>query len=145
MKGGLEHHASNIKAFAIGVLITEIVVVVIFGTFVRIDKTVSSTHNPEYYPAFQDVNVMMLIGFGFLMAFSKTMSWSAFTYTFFMNALMLQLYIPLSAFWKRVLVEGFTADHYYIYVKEDTFTLGLYSAASMFINIGCTIGRVGPL
>jgi ammonium transporter Rh len=87
---------------------------------------------------------MMLIGFGYLMAFSKTTSWSAFSYTFFMNALMPQLYILLSGFWRRVLVDGFTAQNYYIYINEETFLNGLYSAASMFVNIGCTIGRVGP-
>ena len=101
-------------------------------------------NNALKYPAFQDINVMMLIGFGYLMAFSKTTSWSAFSYTFFMNALMLQLYPLLSGFWNRVF-HGFTADNYYIYVKEDHFTLGLYSAASMFINIGFNIGRAGPL
>jgi hypothetical protein len=88
---------------------------------------------------------MMLIGFGYLMAFSRSFSWSAVSYTFFMNALLVQLYILLSAFWKRVLLTGFTSDNYYIYITEVNLTEALYSAASMFINIGCTIGRVGPL
>jgi hypothetical protein len=87
----------------------------------------------------------MLIGFGYLMAFSRSFSWSAVSYTFFMNAILVQLYILLSAFWKRVITTGFDSNNYYIYITEVNFTLGLYSAASMFINIGCTIGRVGPL
>jgi hypothetical protein len=146
-KGGSDHHSRNIKSFAIGVLILEIIVIVLFGAFVRIQKSPDATLNANKYPAYQDVNVMMLIGFGYLMAFSKTTSWSAFSYTFFMNALMPQLYILLSAFWKKVLVEGFHGgnDHYYIYINEENFTAGLYSAASMFVNIGCTVGRVGPL
>lgn len=105
----------------------------------------ASTLNVERYPAFQDINVMMLVGFGFLMAFSKSFSWSAVTYTFFVNAVSIQIYILLSAFWKRVLVSGFNGSNYYIFVNELDFTMALYSAASMFINIGCTIGRVGPL
>lgn len=87
----------------------------------------------------------MLVGFGFLMAFSKSLSWSAVTYTFFVNAVSIQIYILLSAFWKRVLQTGFNSSTYYIYINEVDFILALYSAASMFINIGCTIGRVGPL
>jgi hypothetical protein len=59
----------------------------------------------------------MLIGFGFLMAFSKSFSWSAVSYTFFMNAVMVQLYLLLSAFWKRLLSEGFSSQNYYIYVN----------------------------
>jgi hypothetical protein len=88
---------------------------------------------------------MMLIGFGFLMAFSKTFSWSAISYTFFMNAILVQLYMIIHAFWKRVLIDGFNSDSYYIYLNEVDFNLGFYSAASLFISFGCVIGRVGPL
>ena len=143
-KGGPEHHASTIKNFAIGLLVWEIIVIVLFGVFVRLQNNTDKYLNADRYPAYQDVNVMMLIGFGYLMAFSKTTSWSAFSYTFFMNALMPQLYILLNAFWKRALEDGFHADNYYIYINEETFVSGLYSAASMFVNIGCVIGRVGP-
>jgi ammonium transporter Rh len=51
---------------------------------------------------FQDVNVMMLVGFGFLMSFIKKNSWSALSYTFFINAVVLQLYLLWQPFWKRV-------------------------------------------
>jgi ammonium transporter Rh len=48
---------------------------------------------------YQDVNVMMLIGFGFLMAFIKTHAWSALSYTFFINSIIVQLYLLLGPFW----------------------------------------------
>lgn len=51
---------------------------------------------------YQDVNVMMLIGFGFLMTFIKRHAWSALSYTFFINAIVVQLYILLAGFWERV-------------------------------------------
>lgn len=122
------------------------IIIILYGVFVRIEKIANtSTLNQERYPAYQDVNVMMLIGFGFLMAFSKSFSWSAVTYTFFMNAVLIQLYILLSNFWKRVIIDGFNSSNYYIYINEETFTFALYSSASMFINIGVSIGRVGPL
>ena len=141
----VEHHSRNIKRFAILLLIVEIAMIVLYGIFVRINRTAETEYiNSKHYPAYQDVNVMMLIGFGFLMAFSKSFSWSAIAYTFFMNAVLPQLYILLSSFWRRVLHDGFNSDNYYIYVDERTFTLGLYSAASMFVSLGCTIGRVGP-
>jgi ammonium transporter Rh len=124
----------------------EIVLIVLYGVFVRFEKLgTNSNLNAEKYPAFQDINVMMLIGFGFLMAFSKSFSWSAVTYTFFVNAISIQIYILLSAFWKRIISTGFNSSNYYILINELDFTLALYSAASMFVNIGCTIGRVGPL
>jgi len=84
---------------------------------VRVDSSVDLTFNPSKYPAYQDINVMMLIGFGFLMAFTKSFSWSALTYTFFLNALLPQLYVLLSAFWMRVLKTGFSAGNKFIYVN----------------------------
>ena len=85
--------------------------------FVRIDNNTDATFNQNKYPAYQDINVMMLIGFGYLMAFTKSFSWSAFAYTFFLNALLPQLYILLSGFWMRVLKNGFNESNYYIYVN----------------------------
>jgi ammonium transporter Rh len=55
--------------------------------------------NNERYAVFQDVNVMMLIGFGFLMTFIKTHALSALSYTFFINAIVIQVYILLNPFW----------------------------------------------
>jgi ammonium transporter Rh len=47
---------------------------------------------------------MILIGFGFIMAFMKQYSWSAISYTFLINGVMIQLYILLSYFWKHVFI-----------------------------------------
>jgi hypothetical protein len=87
----------------------------------------------------------MLIGFGFLMAFSKTFSWSAISYTFFMNAILVQLYMIIYAFWKRVLIDGFNSDNYFIFIDEVDYKLAFYSAASLFVGFGSVLGRVGPL
>ena len=97
-------------------IVVEVIIIVLYGVFVRIEHTPGDTYNAEKYPAYQDVNVMMLIGFGYLMAFSKTTSWSAFSYTFFMNALMVQLYVLVNGFWYRVF-HGFSSDNFYIFVK----------------------------
>lgn len=36
------------------------------------------------------------------MTFVKNHSWSALAYTFFINAVVVQMYIPLSAFWEKI-------------------------------------------
>lgn len=64
--------------------------------------------NASYYPMFQDVNVMMLIGFGYLMTFVKRHSWSALSYTFFINAIIVQLYPLLQGLWSRVFHNNWT-------------------------------------
>lgn len=85
---------------------------------------------------------MMLIGFGFLMTFIKTYSWSALTFTFFINAFVIQIYFLLTAFWERV-IHGFSTGSE-ILISTKTFTLGSYAVASVLIAFGGVIGRVGP-
>lgn len=91
---------------------------------------------------YQDVNVMMLIGFGFLMTFIKNYTWSTLAYTFFVNAVVVQLYILFQAFWHTV----FHSDGYNfnIAINEKNFTAASYSVASMLIAFGAVIGKVGP-
>lgn len=126
--------------------IVEIVVIILFGVFVRLTNPAGlASIFSTVFPLYQDMDVMMLIGFGFLMAFSKSFSWSSVTYTFFINALIIQLYILLSAFWQRAVIDGFNAQNYYIYINERTFTYALHASASMFVCMGAFIGRVGPL
>ena len=44
----------------------------------------------KYYPFFQDVHVMIFIGFGFLMTFLKKYALSALGYNFYLAALAIQ-------------------------------------------------------
>ena len=143
MADGKEEAPNHMKAFGVTLLILELIICILYGVFVRPDPGVSSTHNYDRYPAYQDINVMMLIGFGFLMTFSKTASWTAVCFVFFINAFCVQLYILLNGFFYRLIHSGFDQGKF-IKVTEVTMTAGLYCAASMFVSIGVYIGRVGP-
>lgn len=72
------------------------------GFFFRADPQASEDSFQTGYPFYQDVNLMMLIGFGFLMTFVKSHQWSALSYTFMINAVVVQLYLLLQPFWHRV-------------------------------------------
>lgn len=124
--------------------IVEVIIIVLFGVFVRLSSSTTAIFTTAY-TLYQDMDVMMLIGFGFLMAFSKSFSWSAVTYTFFINALVIQLYILLNGFWQRAVIDGFYSSNYYIYINEQTLAYALHASASMFVCMGAFIGRVGPL
>eukprot|EP00919_Chromeraceae_sp_WS-2016_P037891 GHVR01090484.1.p1 GENE.GHVR01090484.1~~GHVR01090484.1.p1 ORF type:complete len:233 (+),score=5.35 GHVR01090484.1:31-729(+) len=135
-------HSNNRRIFAISLLVIEIIIIIMFGIFVRINVHNDPTHSRDYYAMYQDVNVMMLIGFGFLMTFVKNHSYSALSYTFFINAIIVQLYILFSSFWHRVF-NGHWENK--IMLQEQNLTGASYSVASVLIAFGAVLGRVGPL
>lgn len=50
----------------------------------------------QYYPVFQDVHVMIYVGFGFLMVFLRSHSWTSVGYNFIIAAWVCQLTILLA-------------------------------------------------
>ena len=135
-------HETNRKIFAALLFFVEIVVIVMYGIFVRPQVHNDTSNNTNYYPMYQDVKVMMLIGFGFLMTFVKNHSWSALSYTFFINAVIVQLYLLLQPFWHKVFYGHWDEK---IEIVEKSFTAGSYSVATVLISFGAVLGRVGPL
>lgn len=108
----------------------------------RVNLSPSTALDSQRYPAFQDVNVMMLIGFGFLMTFIRSYAWSAIAWTFLINAFVTQLYILLSPFWERAIVHGF---HDFLITIDIVFLIRCsYSVGSVLVSFGGLIGRVGP-
>lgn len=53
----------------------------------------------QYYPVFQDVHVMIFIGFGFLMVFLKSHCWTSIAFNYFVAAWAMQITILLAGFW----------------------------------------------
>ena len=85
------------------------------GIFVRMNLTVNDDPlDQERYLTLESINVMMLIGFGYLMATLRTNSFSGLAYTLFVNALSLQLYVLFQGFWNQIF-SAFNKD-FYIYV-----------------------------
>lgn len=134
------------KRFGIMLFIIQVFLLFMFGFFVRVEKVDGvggDILNMQFYPMYQDVNTMMLIGFGFLMVGIKNHSWSALAYTFLINAIVVELYLLLQPFWHKVFQGGWEED--FIVIKELNFTGASYSVASILIAFGAMIGRVGPL
>jgi ammonium transporter Rh len=123
-------------------IVIEIIMITLIWVFVTVNPSVSSTLGNQRYPAFQDVNVMMLIGFGYLMTFIRSYAWSAISYTFLINAFITQYYILFSPFWHKVLHSDFSE----LTIRIDIVTLITcsYAVASVLVTFGALIGRVGP-
>jgi hypothetical protein len=65
----------------------------------------------ERYLALENINGMILIGFGYLMTAIKTNNLSALIYTLFVNALSIQFYILFQGLWSQVF-SAFKKDFY---------------------------------
>lgn len=97
-------HVESLKTFGYTLFVIEIGLIILFAFFVRYQTNLDNDAlASQRYPAFQDVNVMMLIGFGFLMTFLKNNCLSALGYTFFINAIVMQLYLLFHTVWERLI------------------------------------------
>ena len=98
-----------------------------------------STNIYRQYGLFQDIHVMMFIGFGFLMTFLKKYWFSSLGMNFWLAALTLQWYILVSGFWHAVLTDNW---HHKIQVNINSFINGDFAAASILICFGALLGKV---
>lgn len=116
------------------ILIFEILMIFFYGFFVRF----RDTELPNFYPMFQDVNVMTFLGFGFLMSYLKFYSWSAIGHSFYLAAISVQLHPLLSAFWGRTFHNDWGSK---IYLDSRNLTAAAFSACSVLISFGGLIGH----
>lgn len=91
----------------------------------------------KYYPMFQDVNVMIFVGFGFLMTFLKRYGFGAVGFTLLIAALTVQWSILLRGCWE-------THDGK---IQLDVYSLieAEYTGAVILISFGALLGKTSPL
>ncbi|XP_063217712.1 ammonium transporter Rh type A isoform X2 [Bacillus rossius redtenbacheri] len=93
----------------------------------------------KFYPMFQDVHVMIYIGFGFLMTFLKKYCYSATGFTLLLGAMLVQ--------W-AVLCKGFfhldPVDHK-IHIGIESLLNADIAVAAVLISMGAVLGKTTPL
>ena len=90
---------SNRRKFGVLMIVLEVVVVFMYIFFERPLPHSDGEITENFYPMFQDINVMMLVGIGFLLAFIRNYTLSALAYTFFINSVVVQIHSLFSTFW----------------------------------------------
>lgn len=131
----------------IGVLLVFIQVsfMVLFGLFVEYGTGPDGKSPDESaaeiigkYSQFQDVHVMMFVGFGMLMLFLKKYALSAMTYTFLITVIVIQWHILVHGFWHNV----FSGHWGKIHVNLTDFILADFASACVLITFGAILGKV---
>uniref|UniRef100_A0A7N8Y5I5 Rh family, C glycoprotein a n=1 Tax=Mastacembelus armatus TaxID=205130 RepID=A0A7N8Y5I5_9TELE len=134
----------------------QIAMVVLFGVFIRYNEE-SDAHWPEYkkkqnitsdaendfyyrYPSFQDVHVMIFVGFGFLMTFLKRYSFGGVGFNFLIAAFGLQ--------WALLMQGWFHSLDYNtgkIYIGIENLINADFCCAGCLIAYGALLGKVSPV
>ncbi|XP_007665159.1 ammonium transporter Rh type A [Ornithorhynchus anatinus] len=125
----------------------ELAMIILFGIFVEYDKDQSnglqSNRTREgnrflvLYPLFQDVHVMIFIGFGFLMTFLKKYGFSSVGFNLLIAALGLQWGTLMQGLWHN---EGKK-----FHVDILTLINADFSTASVLISFGAVLGKTSPV
>jgi ammonium transporter Rh len=90
--------------------ICQVIVILFFGLFTEFNEynsPMSPAANEEKalkiahskYPLFQDVHVMIFVGFGFLMVFLKNNSWCSIGFNYLIACWAIQICILFTGFW----------------------------------------------
>ncbi|NWV88567.1 RHAG protein, partial [Machaerirhynchus nigripectus] len=120
--------------FSILALLLEVIIIVLYGIFVDYDTQSSNTN---LYPYFQDVHVMIFVGFGFLMTFLKKYGFSSVGFNMLIAAFGLQWGILMQGFWH---MEGGK-----IHVNILSMINADFSTATALISFGALLGKTSPI
>ncbi|XP_036173797.1 ammonium transporter Rh type A [Myotis myotis] len=127
----------------------EVAMIVLFGLFVQyetdqnIRQQLRSSNSTdvdrffELYPLFQNVHVMIFVGFGFLMTFLKKYGFSSVGINLLIAALGLQ--------W-GTLMQGILHSHgHKIHIGIKNMINADFSTATVLISFGAVLGKISPL
>ena len=94
------------------------------------------------YAMFQDVHVMIFIGFGFLMTFLKKYGYSSVGLNFVVAAVVIQWSIVSNSFWHQAF--GGESEWHKVSLGIDTLITADFAAAAVLITFGALLGKVTP-
>jgi ammonium transporter Rh len=90
------------------------------------------------YPFFQDLHVMIFIGFGFLMVFLKTHCWTSIGFNFIVACWAIQLNIVVQPAWRMMLVDGIFEK---ITIDIESLISADFAAAAVLVTFGAVLGK----
>nr|UUH57880.1 Rh type A glycoprotein [Molgula manhattensis] len=134
--------------FSIILLVLQAAFVLLFGFFVKYDDGVGARpgntteeHEVEdglksLYPMFQDVHVMVFVGFGFLMTFLKRYGFGSVSFNLLLAAFVLQ--------W-TILMRGSLQGEEKIPLNLETILNADFAAATVLISFGAVLGVLSSI
>ncbi|KAE9552927.1 hypothetical protein FO519_003869 [Halicephalobus sp. NKZ332] len=131
--------------FTILVIIFHVIFLALFGLFAQYDKDAlpGGAEGKEYvnskYPMFQDVHVMIFVGFGFLMVFLRRYGFSSVS----INLLLASFTIEWGIIVRGMLSHDFR-EHGFFKVSLEHLLTADFAAAVILITMGSLLGKLSP-
>lgn len=136
------------RLFAYAAGFSQIVLVFLYGFMTEYGPgpdltSLSNTDVDQYYPFYQDVHVMIFIGFGFLMTFLKKYGFSSVGYNFLISCLAIQWAMVCNGLLHDPIVKGKSG----LPIKLGIIDLitGDFAAGAVLISFGAVLGKTSPL
>uniref|UniRef100_A0A8C8FEL5 Ammonium transporter AmtB-like domain-containing protein n=1 Tax=Oncorhynchus tshawytscha TaxID=74940 RepID=A0A8C8FEL5_ONCTS len=150
----MTNSATNLRLkLPMACIILEVIIIILFGTLVQYDDETdaklwhkeiangSSNYDNDFYyryPSFQDVHVMIFIGFGFLMTFLQRYGFSSVGFNFLIAAFALQ--------WATLMQGFFHGMHGgKIHVGIESMINADFCTGSVLISFGAVLGKTSPV
>jgi len=145
---------SNSRGLVTGFLVVaQVVFIILFGLFTEYDSKHTGPKNASnleiedknkedeiFYPVFQDVQVMMLVGFGFLMTFLKRNGFGAVGFNFLLTSYVIQWSLLINGCFNMI-----GSDESVIKLSLESFLHADFAVAAVLISYGAIIGVSGPV
>ena len=135
-------------------LVCEAICILFYGLFTKYGKDASpfSTEKDDEeitdllqkkYPLFQDVHVMIFIGFGFLMVFLKNNSWCSIGFNYLIACWAIQIAILFTGFWHNIAEFYHDPNHEWkkIELTVEYLFLADFAAGAVLISFGAILGK----
>jgi ammonium transporter Rh len=101
-------------------------------------QTEKAPTNSNVYACFQDVNVMIFIGFGYLMTYLKAQGQTAISFNWITSIWCIQWGILSYSFFHQLFAGGELTK---IIISLDSLIWGLFAAATAMITYGALLGK----
>ncbi len=133
--------------------VAEVIILILFALFTEYSDVAKGADGAtgedlkQYYAFFEDVNVMIFVGFGFLMTFLHKYAFSSVGLNFLVAGFCVQTAVLFSGLWERIWHEtqhpGEGFDHP-LQISIITMVKALFAAGAVLISMGACLGKTTP-
>ena len=133
--------------YVVVLVVTQIVAIVFYGIYFRhvlaTDEDAQGVINNNFrYPFFQDIHIMIYVGFGFLLGFIHRLRLTSLVMCFWTAALSVQYYFLFHYMWRRIFFDNVPG---YFNISMDELIMGEVSAGGILIALCAVIGKTNNL